>query len=68
MGLTGFNKRRREAAALAAKNRKENEPCKPVSVSPQPEKAEDIEIKPKPVHSTEKKKAKVVLNENSKDN
>lgn len=67
MGLTGFNKRRREAV-LAAKAKRTEEPhTEPVSVSPQSKKTEDSEIKLKPVHNTDKKKPKVGINENSKN-
>lgn len=68
MGLTGFNKRRREAA-LAIKEKTADKPLtEPVSVSPRQKQTEDFtEIKPKPVQSTEKKKPKVGINENSKN-
>ena len=68
MGLTGFNKRRREAALFAKTKMADIPHPEPVSVSPQPKKTEDAEIKPKTVYSAaEKKKSKVVINENSKN-
>lgn len=67
MGLTGFNKRRREAALVTKAKVADKPRQEPVSVSPQQKKAEDSEIKPKPVHSTDKKKPKVGINENSKN-
>lgn len=68
MGLTGFNKRRREAALSMRTKVADTPRPEPVSVSPQQIKAEDTEIKPKTVHSTaEKKKPKVAINENSKN-
>lgn len=61
MGLTGFNKRRREAAALAAKLAAESSKS---TVSPQPVKAEDSVETPAPTHAVGKKK-KVVADEST---
>ena len=65
MGLTGFNKRRREAALLS-RARAAAEPPKNVPASPLAEASGDSGTESEAVHRTNKKKGKAGINENSK--
>lgn len=66
MGLTGFNKRRREAALLSRARTAAAEPPKNVPASPLTELSGDSGTESDAVHRTNKRKGKAGINENSK--